>query len=100
MQAHVGSAPLALDPTCVHCKAVGASCCSGNATVERLPSRQSKTMATRSPNAVEGCINIRCMPPGLRVTVSPRSEEHTYELQSLMRLSYAVFCLQKKQYNK
>src|SRR3546814_8934414 len=26
----------------------------------------------------------------------PRSEEHTSELQSLMRLSYAVFCLQKK----
>src|SRR3546814_5586529 len=29
---------------------------------------------------------------GLRV----RSEEHTSELQSLMRISYAVFCLQKK----
>src|SRR3546814_3389298 len=29
----------------------------------------------------------------------PRSEEHTSELQSLMRISYAVFCL-KKQKNK
>src|SRR3546814_6753040 len=29
-----------------------------------------------------------------------RSEEHTYELQSLMRISYAVFCLKKKIYNK
>src|SRR3546814_5735634 len=28
--------------------------------------------------------------------VTPRSEEHTSELQSLMRISYAVFCLQKK----
>src|SRR3546814_959790 len=28
-------------------------------------------------------------------TVSPRSDEHTSELQSLMRLSYAVFCLKK-----
>src|SRR3546814_7530167 len=28
------------------------------------------------------------------------SEEHTSELQSLMRISYAVFCLKKKQYNK
>src|SRR3546814_9388396 len=27
----------------------------------------------------------------------PRSEEHTSELQSLMRISYAVFCLNKKQ---
>src|SRR3546814_5662318 len=29
-----------------------------------------------------------------------RSEEHTSELQSLMRLSYAVFCLKKKNTNK
>src|SRR3546814_9523216 len=28
--------------------------------------------------------------------VVPRSEEHTSELQSLMRISYAVFCLKKK----
>src|SRR3546814_9239396 len=28
-----------------------------------------------------------------------RSEEHTSELQSLMRISYAVFCLKKKHYN-
>src|SRR3546814_8673465 len=27
---------------------------------------------------------------------TPRSEEHTSELQSLMRISYAVFCLKKK----
>src|SRR3546814_4815182 len=37
---------------------------------------------------------------GDRVTASPqtveRSEEHTSELQSLMRISYAVFCLKKK----
>src|SRR3546814_4080119 len=30
---------------------------------------------------------------------SPRSEEHTSELQSLMRISYAVFCLKKKRNN-
>src|SRR3546814_7167083 len=28
--------------------------------------------------------------------MTPRSEEHTSELQSLMRISYAVFCLKKK----
>src|SRR3546814_5608370 len=33
--------------------------------------------------------------PSLR-SVKPRSEEHTSELQSLMRISYAVFCLKKK----
>src|SRR3546814_4958619 len=31
-----------------------------------------------------------------RVFVHDRSEEHTSELQSLMRISYAVFCLKKK----
>src|SRR3546814_3628304 len=30
----------------------------------------------------------------------PRSEEHTSELQSLMRISYAVFCLKKKKKRK
>src|SRR3546814_12535859 len=30
------------------------------------------------------------------VADQPRSEEHTSELQSLMRISYAVFCLKKK----
>src|SRR3546814_8973275 len=31
---------------------------------------------------------------------SIRSEEHTSELQSLMRISYAVFCLKKKKHHK
>src|SRR3546814_10260609 len=31
-----------------------------------------------------------------QVVVTMRSEEHTSELQSLMRISYAVFCLKKK----
>src|SRR3546814_21018167 len=33
---------------------------------------------------------------GLDVAGAVRSEEHTSELQSLMRISYAVFCLKKK----
>src|SRR3546814_4785320 len=35
-----------------------------------------------------------------RSTAVCRSEEHTSELQSLMRISYAVFCLKKKKTNK
>src|SRR3546814_8303555 len=31
-----------------------------------------------------------------QLTVEQRSEEHTSELQTLMRISYAVFCLKKK----
>src|SRR3546814_3973831 len=34
-----------------------------------------------------------------RLDVEVRSEEHTSELQSLMRISYAVFCLKKKKQN-
>src|SRR3546814_6009873 len=36
---------------------------------------------------------------GNEVLVTSRSEEHTSELQSLMRISYAVFCLKKKKTN-
>src|SRR3546814_2852991 len=41
----------------------------------------------------------RCLPGALYLR-QPRSEEHTSELQSLMRISYAVFCLKKKKYRK
>src|SRR3546814_4116284 len=34
------------------------------------------------------------------ISAARRSEEHTSELQSLMRISYAVFCLKKKKKNK
>src|SRR3546814_9399894 len=34
------------------------------------------------------------------IWIMARSEEHTSELQSLMRISYAVFCLKKKKTNK
>src|SRR3546814_9057280 len=34
--------------------------------------------------------------PRVEPSFLPRSEEHTSELQSLMRISYAVFCLKKK----
>src|SRR3546814_5011250 len=38
-------------------------------------------------------------PAPVRHFEAPRSEEHTSELQSLMRISYAVFCLKKKNTN-
>src|SRR3546814_6517260 len=37
--------------------------------------------------------------PIARLHFNGRSEEHTSELTSLMRISYAVFCLKKKKYN-
>src|SRR3546814_6912183 len=38
--------------------------------------------------------------PMMTMTTISRSEEHTSELQSLMRISYAVFCLKKQKENK
>src|SRR3546814_10662993 len=52
---------------------------SGRATVAGSSARRSTTR--RPPSTSSGF---------------PRSEEHTSELQSLMRISYAVFCLKKK----
>src|SRR3546814_7637274 len=44
------------------------------------------------------CVTIEYA-DGMHLDVTPaRSEEHTSELQSLMRISYAVFCLKKKKY--
>src|SRR3546814_11348063 len=39
-------------------------------------------------------VRLGAEPPG--IDLGDRSEEHTSELQSLMRISYAVFCLKKK----
>src|SRR3546814_4389630 len=51
-----------------------------------------------------GAFVIELVVPDLRRLVpghdAVRSEEHTSELQSLMRISYAVFCLKKKQHTR
>src|SRR3546814_3899157 len=45
--------------------------------------------------------NHRFLTNGQSIVLTPRrSEEHTSELQSLMRISYAVFCLKKKKQNR
>src|SRR3546814_4453419 len=44
------------------------------------------------PEGIKGHFITRTPPPGYVA----RSEEHTSELHSLMRISYAVFCLKKK----
>src|SRR3546814_8703749 len=69
--------------------------------------REKVGLDTREPAfaivAERGCRErILAMPAMVdRRDVHPaRSEEHTSELQSLMRISYAVFCLQKKKTKK
>src|SRR3546814_4640900 len=61
------------------------------------------TTLFRSSSLFASITNITSgMPPMSRMPPSDisRSEEHTSELQSLMRISYAVFCLKKKKQNK
>src|SRR3546814_8834849 len=72
--------------------------CRGAATVDRVPAaaRMAPPAAPRAADADVLC--FRFGRPGLRQPIS-RSEEHTSELQSLMRISYAVFCLKKKNIN-
>src|SRR3546814_8512541 len=50
-----------------------------------------------SDNFCATCNRIRLTVEG-RIYMCLRSEEHTSELQSLMRISYAVFCLKKKKH--
>src|SRR3546814_4976107 len=44
--------------------------------------------------------NAATMKQKIEAVLGKRSEEHTSELQSLMRISYAVFCLKKKKTNE
>src|SRR3546814_6940334 len=64
--------------------------CRGCLAHPRLPTRMPGLASGRSD------AGSRRPPPVVRGSYS-RSEEHTSELQSLMRISYAVFCLKKKQ---
>src|SRR3546814_6775041 len=52
-------------------------------------------MSSISPSATKA-FAARINEKGAQYLDAPRSEEHTSELQSLMRISYAVFCLKKK----
>src|SRR3546814_7935121 len=77
-------------------------CCAApafeNAGSSRPGSAEGQHLAGRlaGGQAVEGFVDL-VQTNG--AAAQPRSEEHTSELQSLMRISYAVFCLKKKKNN-
>src|SRR3546814_4133637 len=54
-----------------------------------------KDAASDAYSCASGCVSSTSVTFGAPAAVT-RSEEHTSELQSLMRISYAVFCLKKK----
>src|SRR3546814_7552095 len=59
--------------------------------IHRAPSMSAARVSRHRP--------LACTPKAIGSTAAlpkRRSEEHTSELQSLMRISYAVFCLKKK----
>src|SRR3546814_2273101 len=59
---------------------------------------EARGCAARDDDLVGG--GRSALPRVVRVQRQARSEEHTSELQSLMRISYAVFCLKKKKKNQ
>src|SRR3546814_4624487 len=83
--------------------------CSSDLLPLRCPRAHERSAAGRGYAQEPSCpCSPRCLPPAI-VPLAPakqrrtwverrqgRSEEHTSELQSLMRISYAVFCLKKK----
>src|SRR3546814_8758167 len=61
--------------------------------------RPCETNSTRSQTASTSYMLCEVQRMPLSPPAAIRSEEHTSELQSLMRISYAVFCLKKKKLN-
>src|SRR3546814_7832428 len=55
-----------------------------------------RPVVERGFRLVDGFAYHRETAPGMEHRAGGRSEEHPSELQSLMRISYAVFCLKKK----
>src|SRR3546814_1896906 len=58
--------------------------------------QQVRRFGASSQTAQVGCLNGGAISHWVREGHAKRSEEHTSELQSLMRISYAVSCLKKK----
>src|SRR3546814_2752269 len=65
----------------------------------RIDADQRAVLRGRTPDRIEYLHAGQSVGEGRRLDrrrIGRRSEEHTSELQSLMRISYAVFCLNKK----
>src|SRR3546814_4040310 len=62
--------------------------------------RTTRLLGARGFGGGGACFGVAAGFTGDFATAAVRSEEHTSELQSLMRISYAVFCLKKKKQKK
>src|SRR3546814_2559113 len=71
-----------------------------DATARRVDGKRVEPLADRDTRADGAGRRVEQKDRGLVADAGARSEEHTSELQSLMRISYAVFCLKKKKKTK
>src|SRR3546814_9797799 len=81
----------------IRCRKSASSTTSGSVAALAITVRPSASTADSSTVSVaptEGYGSV-ILAPRRRPDIRARSEEHTSELQSLMRISYAVFCLKK-----
>src|SRR3546814_4933247 len=69
---------------------------SGPAAILVNPTPHVEAGRSHIPRTGRRCLHDDGTPAFGGTPFHPRSEEHTSELQSLMRISYAVFCLKKK----
>src|SRR3546814_3123261 len=71
-----------------------------NVAVQRVlaePAVKQILPSSPAPIIIQQPVQVVMQPAGTGESIwTKRSEEHTSELQSLMRISYAVFCLKKK----
>src|SRR3546814_3400641 len=65
----------------------------------RIATNRGDDIRARFVTLACGVLNMPKLPGLPGIDQFKRSEEHTSELQSLMRISYAVFCLKKKNLN-
>src|SRR3546814_10504424 len=88
----------------IHCSIRVGSICAVSTTIFRRASKRPGRVPTgREGSLRSGFVKMLAkskrrspIKPWGSIASQPRSEEHTSELQSLMRSSYAVFCLKKK----
>src|SRR3546814_4351612 len=106
---HIISKDTGFDPLIAHLKSNKIFSCR-SASLDGIPILKGLTGASRDDQVDAVVAKLKGMPKSrpqrdktLRAMISAwfgksldRSEEHTSELQSLMRISYAVFCLKKK----
>src|SRR3546814_10589257 len=81
-----------------YCLAICASIGFSQAAYEKAHIRIS-VLTDMLPTRLRACCDIFALLMLTAMAIILRSEEHTSELQSLIRISYAVFCLKKKKTN-